>query len=409
MFKSGNAGSMDGIPALGANLVVITSPTGVLTTSIVTSLELSYLSGVTSNVQTQLNGLQTQINGKQPTGNYITALSGDVVASGPGSVTATIQPGVVTNAMLAGSIAQNKMVAVTSNRALVSDASGFYTASVTTSLEMSYLSGVTSAVQTQINGKMTNPMTTGGDVIYGGASGVPTRLANGTAGQFLASGGGTAAPVWTSFKAPTVQTFTSGSGTYTTPAGVKYLRIRLVGAGGGASSTGTAGTAAGSNGGDTTFDGLNLVGNRGGGGQISAGSFAGGTGGAGTAVTGTIIVLATGGQGGGASGTLATNIAGGNGGSSYFGSGTGGSIGTVAGRSAPNNTGGGGSAPGSTSANTSGAGGGAGGYVEVFYFSPAASYSYAVGVGGNGAAAGTGGLAGGNGGSGLIVVEEYYQ
>lgn len=45
--------------------------------------------------------------------------------------------------------------------------------------------------------KITNPMTTGGDVIYGGASGTPTRLANGTAGQVLQSNGTTLAPTWT--------------------------------------------------------------------------------------------------------------------------------------------------------------------------------------------------------------------
>lgn len=36
----------------------------------------------------------------QPTGNYITALTGDVAATGPGSVAATIQAGVVTNSKL---------------------------------------------------------------------------------------------------------------------------------------------------------------------------------------------------------------------------------------------------------------------------------------------------------------------
>lgn len=45
-------------------------------------------------------------------------------------------------------------------------------------------------------GGMTNPMTTGGDIIYGGASGTPTRLANGTAGQILTSNGTTLAPTW---------------------------------------------------------------------------------------------------------------------------------------------------------------------------------------------------------------------
>lgn len=45
---------------------------------------------------------------------------------------------------------------------------------------------------------MTNPMTTGGDLIYGGVAGVPTRLANGTAGQVLTSQGTTLAPIWSS-------------------------------------------------------------------------------------------------------------------------------------------------------------------------------------------------------------------
>lgn len=41
-----------------------------------------------------------------------------------------------------------------------------------------------------------SPMTTGGDIIYGGASGTGTRLANGSANQVLMSAGGTSAPVW---------------------------------------------------------------------------------------------------------------------------------------------------------------------------------------------------------------------
>lgn len=49
----------------------------------VSSTEFQYLDGVTSAIQTQLDG-------KQATGNYITALTGDVTASGPGSVAATL-------------------------------------------------------------------------------------------------------------------------------------------------------------------------------------------------------------------------------------------------------------------------------------------------------------------------------
>lgn len=41
-----------------------------------------------------------------------------------------------------------------------------------------------------------SPMTTGGDIIYGGASGTGTRLANGSLDQILSSNGGTNAPSW---------------------------------------------------------------------------------------------------------------------------------------------------------------------------------------------------------------------
>jgi hypothetical protein len=51
-----------------------------------------------------------------------------------------------------------------------------------------------------------SPMTTGGDIIYGGASGTGTRLANGSAGQVLTSGGTTVAPSWAT---PTTGTVTS--------------------------------------------------------------------------------------------------------------------------------------------------------------------------------------------------------
>lgn len=60
----------------------------------VSPMELGFLNGVTSSIQTQLDG-------KQATGNYITALTGDVTASGPGSVAATIANDAVTNAKLA--------------------------------------------------------------------------------------------------------------------------------------------------------------------------------------------------------------------------------------------------------------------------------------------------------------------
>lgn len=62
---------------------------------------------------------------------------------------------------------------------------------------------------TSLIGPLVNPMTTGGDIIYGGASGVATRLANGSSGQLLTSAGGTSAPTWSSLK---VLHFSSATG-----------------------------------------------------------------------------------------------------------------------------------------------------------------------------------------------------
>lgn len=79
---TGAASTITGLN-LNANRAVVSDASGKIAVSATTALEVGFLSGVTSSVQTQLNG-------KQPTGNYITALTGDVTASGPGSVAATL-------------------------------------------------------------------------------------------------------------------------------------------------------------------------------------------------------------------------------------------------------------------------------------------------------------------------------
>lgn len=53
----------------------------------------------------------------------------------------------------AAAIALNKLAATTASRALVSDGSGFVSAATTTATEIGYVNGVTSAIQTQIDGK----------------------------------------------------------------------------------------------------------------------------------------------------------------------------------------------------------------------------------------------------------------
>jgi hypothetical protein len=86
----------------------------VRSSSTVTDTELGYLDGVTS-------ALQTQIDGKQAT---ITGAATSITSSN-----------------------------LTASRAVQSDASGKVEASSVTSTEMGYLSGVSSAIQTQLNGK----------------------------------------------------------------------------------------------------------------------------------------------------------------------------------------------------------------------------------------------------------------
>jgi hypothetical protein len=86
---------------------------------------------------------------------------------------------------------------------------------------------------TYIGGGMSNPMTTGGDIIYGGASGVATRLANGSAGQVLQSNGTTLAPSWAA--APSggsfVETLVSGATPVTGTTANTYSAGVLVPAG----------------------------------------------------------------------------------------------------------------------------------------------------------------------------------
>lgn len=195
----------------------------------------------------------------------------------------------------------------------------------------------------------------------------------------------------------TIQRFTSGSGTYTTPAGCTAIRIRMVGggAGGGGASNSSNSTA----GGPSTFSGGTLT--AAGGSAASAIT----NGSAGGSATGGNLVNAPGGMGQASNG--AANGSGGQGGCSAFGGGGAGGLGNQTGGAGGTNTGGGGGGGGALGSVSSGGGGGAGGYVEHYISGPAASYTYAVGAGGAGASGTTGG-AGGAGAAGVVIVEEYY-
>ncbi len=225
--------------------------------------------------------------------------------------------------------------------------------------------------------------------------------------RIMVIGGGSAGAV------PTSQSFSTGTGTYTTAVGAKYIRVRMVGGGGGGGGSGTAGGSSGTAGTDSEFGTTLLVAGGGGGG---GGPGVSSVGSGGTASYGAAFGVAIpGGYGGAGSFVQLTNgaLPGGHGGNSPFfgGGGNAGSGGIGIGNSAGvANTGGGGggASPNTAALAYAGSGGGSGGFVEAIITSPAATYSYTVGGGGGGGSAGTSGNAGSAGADGFIEVTEFY-
>ena len=204
---------------------------------------------------------------------------------------------------------------------------------------------------------------------------------------------------------PTFQVFTtSGACTYTTPAGVKWIQIRMVGGGGGGGGVGATTGPTGGTGGNTTFGTSLLTANGGAGG-------AGSTGGSGTGGAGGTATLG-GSQGWTQSGqvgqTASTAIGfAGAGGSTTFSPGTYLATGSTANAAGIANTGVGGS--GVVNNGNSGGGGG-GGSLGAVISNPIASYGCNVGaVGAGGIGTGTGAATGGAGQLGQIIVEEHYN
>lgn len=205
----------------------------------------------------------------------------------------------------------------------------------------------------------------------------------------------------TSLKAPTIQQFTSGSGTYTTPTNPAplYIRVIAVGGGGGGQGGAGAGQGNGTSGGNTAFGGTLIVAN---GGANGAGS-----GGTVSIAAGAVGIGISGGRGGSA--VQLINSSGGNGAPGAFGGAGNGGGAANPGNAGATGSGSGGGGGGASGSAASGSGGSAGAYADAIITSPAATYAYAVGAGGTGGAAGTGAGAGAAGGSGQIWVFEFYQ
>ena len=150
--------------------------------SAVTSAELGHVSGVTSAIQTQLNGKQATLTNPVTgtgTGNQIAYYTGSTSLA---SLSTSTYPslnelsrvkGVTSNiqtqlndkqATITGAATTIVSSDLTASMALVSDTSGKVAASAVTSTELGYVSGVTSAIQTQLG---TTVKTSGNQTIAG--------------------------------------------------------------------------------------------------------------------------------------------------------------------------------------------------------------------------------------------------
>lgn len=405
-------------------------------------------------------------NGKQAAGNYITALTGDVTASGPGSAAATLATvngnvGSFTNANITvnakglitaaanGSSSSGTVTSVTftGDGTVLSNTpssavttTGTLTAALATAAKNTYLGGPLSgaaAVPTYktftaptIQKFLSTGTTTGwlftvtaatanaGDTytnngntytVLGTVSGGTQLFVSGVGTPAIgnlvrATGGGTN---------PILQSAFQALGTYSTPTNPAplYLRVRMVGGGGGGSGSGTS-VPAGFLGTISAF-GVNTLVANGGTGADGTSAAPGGTASLGSGPIG-IALTGGGGTGGGIDQTVTTaSFAGGSGGSSAFGGEGGGGTYNQTGKSGAANTGGGGGGAGcaatASANNFAGQGGGSGGFVDAIITSPATAYVYTVAVSVSGGSAGTNGQAGGNGASGLVEVTEYYQ
>ena len=215
---------------------------------------------------------------------------------------------------------------------------------------------------------------------------------------------------------PQITVYTTGSGTYTTPAGARFLEVEMCGGGSGGGGGGTLATGgSGAAGGNTTFGTTFLTANGGQGTPLSNASSASSPA---TATGGDVNV--SGGVGGvgsifnswypAPSGASSPLGAGGFGAAEIYNGSTNAAV--AAGVATGYCTGGGAGATTTLNANaTTGWGGNSGAYLTKLITSPAATYSYAVGAAGAGGSAGGSGsgTAGAAGSSGFIKITARFQ
>ena len=160
---SGSATTID-TETLLASLAMVTDSNGKVAVSAVTATELGYVSGVTSNVQTQLNTKGT-VNTLSDlsitsTASELNILDGVTADAGElnyvDGVTSNIQTQLDgKQGSLSGSATTIDTETLLASLAMVTDSNGKVAVSAVTATELGYVSGVTSNVQTQLNTKGT--------------------------------------------------------------------------------------------------------------------------------------------------------------------------------------------------------------------------------------------------------------
>lgn len=159
-------------PYLAPLRVIKSDESGKLSVSSVTDIELGYLSGVTSPLQAQINAKQATINGAASTivssnltnnralvsngsGKVAVSTVTDTEIGYLSGVTSPLQTQInAKQATINGAASTIVSSNLTTNRALVSNPDGKVAVSAVTLSELEYLSGVTSPVQDQLNGKL---------------------------------------------------------------------------------------------------------------------------------------------------------------------------------------------------------------------------------------------------------------
>lgn len=133
-------------------------------------------------------GTVTSVSG---TTDRITSTGGntpviDIAATYAGQTSITTLGTVGTGTWNGTAIAVDKIAALTVNRAVVTDGSGFISAATTTATEIGYVNGVTSSIQTQLNAKGAGTVTsvsfTGGLISVATATTTPALTVAGTSG-----------------------------------------------------------------------------------------------------------------------------------------------------------------------------------------------------------------------------------